>query len=213
MKKFLIAFYLFSFIFIIGSLNVSANISTGHDEITKVYFNGDGKLLIDYTTEEINDCVKKIKRKGFGWKSVYFNYKRKIQYDGEIIFSKVNRSDGIIKFTYDMQNETVNTVSTSKSGSINAKIGFDLSKIFGSITGGGSAGIDKKNVKESTIFKETKIDINIMPGTKLTLMTKGDAYITSGYSKYYFFWITVKKGSWETIEIDTVYYELIEEKL
>ena len=54
MKKFLIAFYLFSFIFIIGSLNVSANISTGHDEITKVYFNGDGKLLIDYTTEEIN---------------------------------------------------------------------------------------------------------------------------------------------------------------
>lgn len=52
-----------------------------------------------------------------------------------------------------------------------------------------------------------------MPNTKLTLRTAGEAFVSNGVASYYLLGITLKKGAWESIDIHTIYYELVEENL
>lgn len=213
MKKIIIIFVLFFLIGIYSNNNTKASVATGHENIASVKFNGDGKLLVDITEEELNETIKNLGRKVFGWEIAYFNYQRKIEYEGETIFSKINRSSEPISFKYEMNDEEVKTTSISTNGSLSTKISGTIEKIKTAITVAISGEVEYKDVKESTNVKTTKIDINIMPGRKLSLLTKGDAYVTTAYSKYYFFGITLRKGTWETITIDTIYYELVEEVL
>lgn len=210
MKKIcvIISLFIFSFLF---SISVSAGIATGHDNISKVEFNGYGKLLSELSYEDIESVAENVNRKAFGWESVYMNYKRPIKYEGKTIFSKINRSSEPISFKYKIDNEEVSTTSTSVSGSISGKVTTTIDKIKAAITLAITGDITKKDVVEQSTTETTNIDINIMPGTKLTLLTKGEAYITTAYSKYYIFGITIRKGSWEKIYLETIYYELIEE--
>ena len=52
-----------------------------------------------------------------------------------------------------------------------------------------------------------------MPHTKITLRISGDAYVTSGVSKYYFLGLCLRKGEWERVDVETMYYELVEESV
>ena len=64
-------------------------------------------------------------------------------------------------------------------------------------------------------YKKQKISnekIVLKPYTKVTLQIKGKGRLTNGVSKYRFLGITFDKGSWERIDVETIYYELVEEE-
>ena len=209
MEKLLSLFFLIGFIFM--SVNLKASITTGHQNINKIIFEGDGKILNEITDEQVNETKEYLGKKLFGWKTAYFNYKRKVYYEGDPVFSKVNHSSVPIYFEYQMTNEEVLKTSVVKEGSVSTKITGTIEKIKTTITGVIEGSIKSDNTTTDTVSEKTYFEINIMPGKKVSMVAKGEAYITTGYSNYTFFGIILRSGTWERLEIDTVYYEIIEE--
>ena len=192
-------------------INVNAAIKTGHEDFLDIFFEGDGKLINQLSDEEIDELSGGIKRKAFGWKTTYYNYNRKVKYDGKILFSKSNKTQIPFLFEYKLMEEEVKTKSVAVNGSVSAKITGTIEKIKTTITGNAGTDIDYENESVTSSELTTSIEMNVMPGRRITMITSGDAYITSGYSKFYLFGITIRKGLWERIDVETIYYELREE--
>ena len=53
--------------------------------------------------------------------------------------------------------------------------------------------------------------VTVYPDKKITLRVVGEGKISMGYSKTHFLWICFKKGAWETVDVVTSYFELVEE--
>ena len=211
MKKIVLFFSLVFVLFICVGFKVHCYSETGHEEIKSVDFLGEGKLLMNLNDDELNEIKKHIGKKAFGWSTAYFNYNRKVEYVGKTLFSKVNRSSEPFTFKYTMNEEEIIQRSVTKNGSVSTKISGVIEKIKTTITATISGAIEVADTSSYKVTKQTNIDVAINPGRKLSMVTKGEAYVTSGYSNYTFFGIVLRKGTWERIEIDTVYYELIEE--
>ena len=211
MKKANILLLVLCFSFMVFTLKVSASHKTGHDGFLDISFDGDGKLINQLTEDEIESLQKSVSRKFFGWQTNHLNYNREVTYDGKILFSKSNKTSVPFYFEYKLTEEEVRTRSVNVSGSVSAKITGTIEKIKTTITGNAGSDIDYETETVGTEKMTTMIQMSIMPGKKITMITTGDAYLSSGYSIYYFFGIKMKKGLWETIEVETVYYELREE--
>ena len=212
MKK-VILLFLCLFSGLICFISIDAATSTGHDDFLNIYFENGEKLINQYSEDEIEEISKNVKKKLFGWSTVYINYNTKVKYDGKIIFSKINKTDIPFYFEYKVKEEEISTKSVNVNGSVSAKITGTIKKIKTTLTGGIGADIDYEDENKNTTEILTIIEMDIMPNKKVTMLTTGEAFITSGYSKYYLFGITIRKGLWETIETETVYYELREESV
>lgn len=210
MKK-VILFILCLFGVLIGISKVNAATITGHDDFLNIYFGNSERLINQYGEDEIKELAKNVKKKVFGWSTVHINYNNRVKYDGKIIFSKINKTDIPFYFEYKLKEEEISTRSVNVNGSVSAKITGTIQKIKTTLTGGLGADIDYDDQNKNTTEILTIIRMDIMPNKKVTMLTTGDAFVSSGYSKYYLFGITIRKGLWETIETETIYYELREE--
>ena len=59
--------------------------------------------------------------------------------------------------------------------------------------------------------ERSSMKITVYQQKKVTLHVVGEAKVSCGFSKYYVFWICMNKGAWETVDIVTSYFELVEE--
>lgn len=194
----------------ISSISLAASQYTGHSGFSDVKFVDGGSLLIDMEAEEIAEGRKKVgSAKFWGWKHHYFNINKKILYVGETIFSKGNLTNASFVINYQLKESTTTENSLNTSGSISAKVAATIKKV--SLTGNGSFEIDSTKSNKTVHSEETSIKITINPYRKVTLRLCGEAYVTNATSKYYVFGICIRKGEWETIEVGTCYYELVEE--
>lgn len=212
-KKVLLLIIFIIIFFLMCGLKTSAYVKTGHDEFTEINFlDKNDKLLINRSSSEIEEAYKAIsKGKIFGWTTNYFNINSKANYIGDILFSRSNRTSNTFTINYKVEEENFSNKSIRINGSVAAKIAFgnSKSKVDASISPTISGYYDKTNgysKEETTDFK-----LNILPNTKVTLRVSGEAYVTSAVSKYYFLGICLRKGEWERIDVETMYYELVEE--
>lgn len=212
-KKVLLLIFLIIIFFLMCTLKTSAYVKTGHDEFTEINFlDKNDKLLINRSSSEIEEAYRAIsKGKIFGWATNYFNINSEANYIGDILFSRSNRTSNTFTINYKVEEEKFSNKSIRINGSVAAKIAFgnSKSKIDASISPTISGYYDKTNgysKEETTDFK-----LNILPNTKVTLRVSGEAYVTSAVSKYYFLGICLRKGEWERIDVETMYYELVEE--
>ena len=202
-------------LFFMFPIKAMAYVKTGHDDFMEITFvNKKDKLLINRSISEIEEGYKKISdKKIFGWKTYYFNVNSEATYIGDILLSRSNRTSNPFVINYKVEESTFKDKSYRINGSVSAKITFggSKSKIEGSISptfGGYYENRNTHNKEETTEFK-----LNIMPHTKITLRISGDAYVTSGVSKYYFLGLCLRKGEWERVHVETMYYELVEESV
>jgi len=208
MKKMAIIILLFC-IFI--GANVKGYSTTGHPEFIEIDFVDEGKLLINFSKEELEYGYQKIsKPKFWGWSTYFFNYNCDAHYIGEVLFSKSNKTATPYFVDYVLETSDISKTSTTVSGAISAKIAGAIKKVTGNISGG----INGEKEQESKISKTetTKVKIEIPPYSRVALKVTGEAKVTNAVSKYYILGMTFKKGTWETIEAITEYYELYEEK-
>ena len=212
MKKVLLVIVMMLFLFLTIRVTTFAYVSTGHEDFSEIIFDDKNeKLLIHRDRTEINEAYDSLKKgKLFGWRTSYFNINSKAKYVGETIFSRSNRTSKTFEFTYKINEETFIDKSVKINGSVSAKIAFGK-KVDVNIT----PKIDAWYDKTETYLKEEQasFEFNVLPNTKLTLRVSGDAYVTSGVSGYYLFGICFKKGEWERVEVETMYYELVEESI
>lgn len=210
-KTYLVLLFLaFSLLFI--GKKLYAYSATGHDDFKKITFvDGDYRLLNEYSSKEISDAYAYLSHKGFGWVTYFMNIEEKATYDGVTIFSRSNNTKDCIDFDYYLKENNVTTCSVSVSGSVSTKVTGTIKKI--NVSSGLDFSTKKTTETENSTEEKTSFTFTIYPGKKLTMLVTGVCYVTTAVSKYYFLGICTKKGSWEKIDVETVIYELREERI
>ena len=197
----------------LSRVNTYASLETGHPEFRSIKFVNDRskKLLVEYSEDDLKTAMKKINRRFIGWSTYYFCNNEKVNYDGQILFSRSNKTGNSINFEYTLKETEVVKTAVTVGGSVSAKISGTVQKINLGLGAEAKASISSETSDTYTSDAKTTINVNIPPRTKITLIETGEGYLTSGVSKYYLLGIVVRKGNWERIDVDTLYFELREE--
>lgn len=211
--KYINVFMLLLISVICFNLKFNAYTETGHEDFQKIEVEGIVKLLNEYTDSEINEKVKNIPFKLFGWSTVTINKNIPMKYDGKILFARSNKTSQAVKLEYVLKETEITETSVKIKGSVSAKITGQIKKIHTDITGNLSYERVREEVDEYEKETELSLNMQIKPNTKLILITTGEGVVTNGVSKLTLFGITVKKGGWERIDVQTVYFEFREEVL
>lgn len=182
---------------------------TGHEQFEEFDIPKGRRILISYTDNEIDIKYKDVSRCFFGTRESYFDKYIPVKYKSTVIFSRSNKTRESYVFKYDLETVHYCNVSVSVTGNISAKKVFKSQK--GDLTTEGDLSVSYETESYDKITENGQLSVVIHPNKKVTLRIVGDARITNGVSKYYFFGMCLKKGAFEIVEITSVVYELIEE--
>lgn len=204
---------IFVLIFKVNYINVNAAYTqNGHDDIEWVdFYDSRGFLLCDVKLADLKKARSYCnKSKFFGWKTYYYNVNKLAKYDGEVLFSRSNQTSNDVKFTFSIKETTTDKRSVSVSNTIVAK-GSGGKKITASLQ-------EELEVEISTehtysVVESLDYAIIVPKGKKVVMKTYGECMVSNGMSAYFAFWIKTKSGSWEIIDIKTIYYKLEESTL
>lgn len=214
-KKFLLfSLFMFSLAFTFKVDASSADLSKGHSDLIELeFYNQDvgNKFLYEMSKDTINKAYKKVPTAAFGWSGYAINSYVPCWYISEVIFSKSNNTSNKLTYDYTLKFNETNTKTISRTGSFTGKISGKIKGL--------SLALDttfKRDVEKSvkTFYEEqTKFDVIVPQGKKVSLLVRGDAEVSTCVFKYYIFGLQVKKETWENLDKITEYYELYEENL
>lgn len=171
-----------------------------------------GKFLKDYTDKEYKEYYKKVtKRKFYGWKIYEVHKELKVTYKAETFFSYYNDGTTPIKYTYSLKKKQLKTQDISSSGSVKVSISGPIKKFKGGLDTTLKMDYSSKSSDETT--EETKLTIDVDPGTMLNLYMYGEGKITNGVAANYLFWIRNALGGYEIFNVTTQYYRLEKVKI
>lgn len=199
---------------IICSLNnVQAGTRTGHKEYNEINFlyNPNGKLIIELSTTEKNEIIKKVKRKVFGWSNHVNILNGIVEYTADTIFARSNNTNQVIEFDYETTSTRKDTTTRSLQGTLSLKASGKISDISLSLDESIRSEIGYKT--EISFSEETGFDFKINPGKKISLIVKGHAALSNGASKLFFLGVCIDKRLWEYVDVTNEYYEIYEETL
>lgn len=180
-----------------------------HTNFQEIIVPNDVKLVEDFELSEYEDYYDLIESRFMGWSTVVVYEEEPVVFVSETLFSYSNQSDEEIEYKYEYEQGTDIKDSVAFTGDITTKAGgkvkgFNLnfnSKLQSKLS---------KATSEST-SESWNLDIKVSPYTKVSLKIRGEGELTNGVSKFYFFWIPIKKGGWEILEIIDEYFWLVEE--
>lgn len=207
MKKLFLLISLLSFYI---PLNIEKYSKTGHDQFSELEFKKDDKiLLVDMPESFIKKRLKELPKKFWGSATEYFHEYEDGTYVGKVVFSRSNKTNQAYVFDYRLEAVEYDERSYNIEGSLSVKgtIKKKTVEATGTINVEGSYG--GKNYDKNTESSSMKITVN--PGKKITLRVAGECKISNGFTKSYIMWICSKKAAWETVDIVTSYFELVEE--
>lgn len=209
MKKILFLQFIFLFS-LLGKVGIDDYSITGHDEFIKLEFVDKKYVLLKdmdklYVSMRLRDLSKK-----FIGSSTYLEYEYKdARYIGNVIFSRSNKTSEPFIFDYSLQTVEFMSRTISIQGKLSLKASGKIKKVE---TSGGldlSGSYENKETFQKT--EKSAMTIKVFPGKKMTLHVTGEAKISTGFTKRYFFWICFENGAWEAVDITTSYFELVEE--
>ena len=203
--------FLTGIVFLLLLLCPSTISSAAHADFTRITFQpgSTASLIEDMSKERINQAYDSVKRKGFGWQHYTIYKDVPLRYEGNVVFSKANRTSRELSFQYTYEVENTAETSVSVSGDISLTLSGKIKQINGSLNGK-----IRKEIGEKTrivIDEQIRTTFLIPAYTKLTVQLKGEARLNNGVAKYYFLGMRFKKGTWEIIDKVTEYYDYYEE--
>jgi len=209
MKKFLIIQFL-SLFFLLTNVVIDNYSLTGHEEFSKLEFvDKDCCLLKDMDKLYINMRLRSLPAKFVG-SSTYIEYEYKdAYYIGNTIFSRSNKTREPYVFDYSLQTVEFMSRTLAIQGKLSLKASGKIKKVEASGTIDLQGSYEYKDSLQTT--EKSGMTIKVFPGKKMTLHVRGEAKISSGFTKKWFFWVCFQQGAWETVDIVTSYFELVEE--
>ncbi|XMB66238.1 hypothetical protein RI065_08015 [Mycoplasmatota bacterium zrk1] len=180
-----------------------------HNNFEEIIFIDEGRLLEEYSEEEYDDYYDHLKKRFFGWNSYIVEDQKEVYFVSDTLFSYSNQSNESISYKYvyetgkDIKDSVAVTGGISTNASTKAK-GFNL-KFDNKLQ-------SKISVEQSkSITEKWQLDIDVPPFTKMSLKIRGEGRISNGVSHLYIFFIKVKEGGWEVLDVTKEYYWLVEE--
>ncbi len=198
------------FLIWMGDVRVDNYSITGHDEFSKLEFvNSNLCLLKDMDNLYVNMKIRGLPVKFIGTSTkIEYEY-QDATYIGNIIFSRSNKTREVFEFDYSLQTVEFLSRTIAVEGTLNMKAAGKIKKVEAS---GGIEITTSYEVESSHQETEkSSMTIRVYPQKKMTLHVTGEAKISTGFTKKWFFWICIQKGAWEIVDIVTSYFELVEE--
>ncbi|MGD9910062.1 MAG: hypothetical protein AB7U79_05620 [Candidatus Izemoplasmatales bacterium] len=177
-----------------------------------VFDNDNAKLLKEFSDEEYDDYYDLITTKRFvGWKLCVVNKNETLEFISETKLRIVNDGYSTIKHNITLTTKEETKYQISASGEVDVSVKGDVKQFKGTLDADIKASISY--TKNTTTSETYEFYVIVDPNTYVTIVTRGTGELSNGVAKYYFCWIEMKKGGWETFTVTTEYYEIIKDKL
>lgn len=169
------------------------------------------KMLEEYSESELKNEYKHVKRKAFGWSIRQMNDDIRVKFIGNTLFAKANNTNQELSFVYTFEEEKF----VESSVTVEGDLGLDISGKIKTVSGGLDAKIRKEigSKTQITSTETTRTTLIIPANRKLSIVSKGEAYLNTGVACYYFLGIRFKKGAWEYVDVISEYYDYYEEEI
>lgn len=210
MKK-IFCFIISLFLLIFLASPTYAYSDTGHNqyEDIEIVSRDDVYLLVNSSLKTKKQNLEKVRWRLFG-PSVYVKAQNvKVKYKKFDSFCRSNRTNNVLEYEYTLEFNVSSQISVDTSVTTGAEVGAKINAINLAV---------EQSIKQSIgatidvgLSKEVNYTITIDPHTKVTMYITGDALLSQGAVKYFFFGIPVYKSNWEYIDVVTEFYELNEE--
>lgn len=210
LKVVLMIFIIFIFTCIVKN-EIYASSQTGHPSFDEIIL-PEGRNIYLLANSKLSTKKKRLSK--VNWKmfgaSVYTDlYKVRVGFKKPNTFVRSNRTSNVIEYEYTFTTTLKAKYSYNKDETSKLDVSAKISKFGASLE-------TKVNEElgitvEGSIEQELNYTITINPYTKVSIYSTGEAYLSQGAMKYYFFGIPIYSCNWENIEVIAEYYELYEE--
>lgn len=172
----------------------------------------DGKMLRDYNQNEINEALRRTKKRKFkGWNYEIFQKNVPVSFISKTIFSIYNDGTTPIKYKVQVGQEETLKTSISKTGNLSYNLKGDIKKFRNGLDA--SIKIECSYSKTDLLKKQETLDLDIDPNTICLVYIKGEGLLTNGVARYYELWMTQEKGGFEYFVITNSYIRIEKIKL
>lgn len=202
------------FILILVAINihyvVKADLIDGFEEINLE--NPKAKMLHQYSKKELTSYYPQVsKRMMLGWRVHQITKSEKVTFKKTTLMSIRNSGTTPIIKDHSMKKEKSQKYAISASDGVEASASGTYS--------GFKLGLSKKlNIKadatisiSQTESMNTKIQVD--PGTQLDIYVMGSGRLSNGVASYYMFWLRMKTGGYEYLNITSIYYRMEKKKI
>lgn len=163
------------------------------------------EFLNDFSHLDMRRYLNRIDgRRFWGWLIEPVHSHEKVHFVKETVLLIENAGTTPIKQSYTLKVSEQSKVQFDARGQITTRVkgkvkGFDLNL---------EAKLDLKYSQSTvrSIEEQTKIDIQVDPGTRLNVAIFGEGYISNGVAQYYRFFRPVREGGYEYFVLATEYY-------
>lgn len=166
-----------------------------------------GKLLKDYTSDELDDELSNVRKRKFsGWNIYKFNNNVRTTFIKEALFSYHNTSSTPYTYKVSITSEKTIKTSCSATGSIGLNAGTTGKTFKSGLTGELKL---QGEYSEIELNKEQEnLEITVDPNSVVVGYIEGTGYYTNGVACSYFFWIEQELGAFEYFTITSSYLRI-----
>ena len=202
MKKKLITLTMLIFVFFIYGIEVNAN-TDNYQTFVEIMMN-EGKLLKNFTEEEYDAMIDKIKNHKFAGVSIYIeNNNIDASYISNTLYSVENNGSTDVTYDIEITVETNNKISFNASESLSAQASGTVSKIKGDI--GAKCGAEFSTQTTTSRKEKQTMKLVVEKHSRAIIYLTGNLSISNGVAAYDFLWIRVCQGGWEIVKLKNQY--------
>ncbi len=211
MKK-IVMLVILLFVFLIAAPSKPSNADV-NDYMSFSSINvSDGKLLRDYTNEEINEGLSHIKKRKFnGWRYEFFQKNTKVEFISSTVFTMYNSGTTAMKYKVQVSSENSVKTSISCTGTIGYSISGSIKKFKNGLDS--SLKIEGSYVETQLVKQQENLEIEIDPGTICVVYVQGTGLLTNGVASFYQLWFRKESGGFEYFTITDSYLRIEKIKL
>lgn len=212
MKKIILVIILY----VVGLVfHYSFNVSAAAEEYTTYseIMMSEGKLLMNYTDEEMKEMLLKIKGAVFSGVKVHEeNTNVKATYISNTLYSVENKGSTDVTYDVVVEVETNNKVSFSSSGSLSGSISKGKT---GGLKGdiGAKCSVDYSNVTTTSRKEKQTMKLVVESNSRAIVYLTGELLITNGVAANYFLWIKLCEGGFEFVTLQNQYSRIEKVKI
>lgn len=212
MKKILFIMLTFTILLI---THYSINVYAATEEYTTYseIMMSEGKLLMNFTDEEMDKMLEEIEGTIFSGVKVYEeNSNVKATYISNTLYSVENKGSTDVTYDVVVSVETTNKVSFSASGSLSGNVSKGKS---GGLKGdiGAKCSVDYSNDTTTSRKEKQTMKLVVEANSRAIVYLTGELLITNGVAANYFFWIKMCEGGFEFVTLQNQYSRIEKVKI
>ncbi len=166
-----------------------------------------GKLLKNFTEEELNEYMKKVKKTIFWGINVYtVNKNIETTYISSTLYNVENKGQTDVSYELDVVVEQAKTTTWNLSGSLSGTAKGTIKSFKNDLAT--KAGIDYKSTTKESRKETQKLKVTVEKNSRAIVYLMGSARVTNGVCACYIFFVPVASSGFEYFTLVNQYPRL-----